>query len=427
MAFDRSLRSLLGGVLCLAAVLAACSSPQSPTARTVIQGPTTPPTPEPDVGFPIAPVRFADVPGWGASDLKPAHSAFMETCASLRRRSPAAHFALKASYGGLVQDWLPACDRMEAAIGDSEAIRTAIEESFVAYMVDPEGPESKLTGYFEPELEVRRYPEPGFTKAVPGIPFDLVRADPSDFDQKYPKGKIWGRVSDGVLEYYPPRAEIIDDPATALAYADPGEVFYLQIQGSGRLKFPDGRVMRAAFAAHNHRPFVSIARHLIDTGEIEIHQAGMGSILNWMRQVGSERAQAAMNVNPRYVWFTPQEITDPNKGPNGAAGVPLMPMGSMAVDPKYHPYGALMFIDTKVPAHPGDWQGTTYQSLVVAQDTGGAIKGLKRGDLFFGWGKEAGGRAASMNHPVDMWILLPKALSNRMVVEQTRASKTHDG
>ncbi len=389
-------------------------------ATTVITGPKNPVELQTASGYSMVPKSFSDLPAWQKTDFISARSAFLESCQSWSKRDGYKLISTSAPYSGTVSDWMPACTSIQAAT-DTRMIAKVFETEFTPYFINPTDKQSKLTGYFEPELEVRYRPEAGFSQAVPGIPEDLVRVDPSEFDPKFAKGKVWGRVIEGELEFYPDRKDIIDEPSKALGYASPGEIFYLQIQGSGRLKFPDGRVIRAAFAAHNHKPFVSIARHLIDTGQIQTHQAGMNSILNWMDEVGPQIAQDAMNVNPRYVWFTPQEIKDPSKGPNGAQGIPLTAMASMAVDPRYHAYGAPIFIDTKVPAIPGDWKGREFRNLVIAQDTGGAIKGILRGDLFFGSGDDAGGRAASMNHDVAMWVLLPKSVASAMTEAQLLA------
>jgi len=361
-------------------------------------------------------IEFSKLSGWSTSDLDAAALSFLESCKKWSGFSSDRRLSTKLEYAGKIADWEQPCRDIEIALSSGAEVKTALEDSFIALQVTPTTDKSKLTGYFEPELQARYSPAAGFSKAVPGVPSDLVRAEPSKFDSRFSGGKIWGRLVNGELDFYPERKDIVDRHEKALGYANAGEVFYLQIQGSGRLKFPDGRVVRAAFAAHNHRPFMSIARHLIDTGEIEKHQAGMRSILNWMDQVGPVKAKAAMDVNPRYVWFHAEEITDPNKGPKGAQGVPLTPMASMAVDPRYYAYGMPIFIDTKIPSEPGDWKGESFQSLVIAQDTGGAIKGEIRGDLFFGWGAEAGGRAASMNHTVDMTVLLPKQLAKRMMI-----------
>lgn len=431
MAPSGSFRSLLGASIGVFAVAAygctttATSPPikvKQPEAIAVITGPVSPVTIKTKAGFIMEPASFDDISGWTETDVHSARNSFLETCNRWTRLKPDRPLSFSAPYGGTIGQWLPICKKLENIV-EADDILPFFETQFTPLFIKPETEKSKLTGYFEPELEVRYFPEPGFTKAVPGIPGDLIRAEPSKFEKKFPSGKMWGRVVNGELEKYPDRSEIYDSPDKALGYASAGKVFYLQIQGSGRLRFPDGRTVRAAFAAHNHKPFVSIARHLIDTGQIETHQAGMNSILNWMEEVGPEIAQSAMNVNPRYVWFAPEEIKDPNKGPKGAQGVPLTPMSSMAVDPRYHPYGVPIFLDTKVPSQPGDWKGQPYRNLVIAQDTGGDIKGILRGDLFFGWGDTAGGRAASMNHDVAMWALLPKGLVKEMTEKQMLAGE----
>ena len=439
MASRRGIRSFLGSFISVFAITAyGCAtttvSPPKEVERnkgieivTTITGPIAPVTIETTAGYSLVPSSYASLPAWQSSNFSAARLSFLETCKKWSQLSTERQLSKSAPYGGTISDWMAACLGLKAVV-EPDAIASVFEEEFTPYLVNTNDASSKLTGYFEPELEAKYSAEGKFSQSVPGIPSDLVRVEPSKFNKNFSKGKVWGRVINGDLELYPDRKDIIDEPDKALGFVTPGELFYLQIQGSGRLKFPDGRVTRAAFAAHNHKPFVSIARHLIDTGKIEPHQAGMGSILNWMEEVGSKAARDAMNVNPRYVWFTPQELIDPNKGPNGAQGVPLTPMASMAIDPRFHPYGVPIFIDTRVPSEAGDWKGTEFSSLVIAQDTGGAIKGILRGDLFFGWGKAAGGRAASMNHPVDMWVLLPKRLADKMTQDQlAKYSETQNG
>ncbi len=429
MASRRGFRSFLGSIVSVFAVTAyGCattdvSSPKEASAEpeivTTITGPNTPVEIVTDAGYSLIPTNFSGLPAWQSTNFSSARLSFLASCKKWSKQDTEKQLSKSAPYGGIISDWMGACLGLKAVV-EPDAIADVFQAEFTPYLIKPKNASSKLTGYFEPELEAKYSPQGKFTKSVPGIPEDLVRVDPSKFEKKFSSGKVWGRVKDGELELYPDRKDIIDDPKKALGFVTPGELFYLQIQGSGRIKFPDGRVIRAAFAAHNHKAFVSIARHLIDSGQIQPHQAGMGSILKWMDEVGPIKAQDAMNVNPRYVWFTPQELLDPNKGPNGAQGVALTPMASMAVDPRYHPYGAPIFIDTRIPSEPGDWKGTEFSSLVIAQDTGGAIKGILRGDLFFGWGHKAGGRAASMNHDVDMWVLLPKRLAEKMADAQIR-------
>ncbi|MEE9381268.1 MAG: MltA domain-containing protein, partial [Hyphomonadaceae bacterium] len=216
-------------------------------------------------------------------------------------------------------------------------------------------------------------------------------------------------LSDGSLRPYPARGDIVPDPAKALGYAHPADVFFLQIQGSGRLSFPDGSTLRAAYATHNGHRFESTANWLLDTGRITRGEASMQGIRAWMDRAGLEAAHEAMNVNPRYVFFQSKPVGDPLLGPNGAHNVPLTPIGSVAVDTDLHPLGAPMFIETTAPGLGGAWSG-----LLIAQDTGGAIKGAVRGDIYFGTGHAAGQRAGTMNAPGRMWALLPRAIALRL-------------
>ncbi len=369
--------------------------------------------PEPEIVPGVYPANFEDLPGWENSDLGPAYRAFRESCVRILKRDPDAPLSKTARYGGQVRDWRPVCEVMKV-LPEGQDLHASFETLFRPVRIEGEGTTSKLTGYFEPELKVSYFPTPGHTQAVPGLPDDMVRVTLDDFGPDLGSGTFWGRLRQGRLKPYPDRADIVDDPKRALAWAHPADVFYLQIQGSGRLTFPDGKVQRAAFAAHNSKPFKSTARYLIDKGEITASEAGITGVRAWMDRAGSVKAKDAMDANPRYVWFKAETIADPAKGPRGAEGTPLTPLGSMAVDPAYHPYGAPIFLDTRIPSQPGDWQGQAFQQLVIAQDTGGAIRGDLRGDLFFGWGNDAGARAGNQNHAVAMWALLPRKLADAM-------------
>ena len=347
----------------------------------------------------LSAMAYSDLPNWENADIQPGVTALLQSCG---RKPP------RFSKYGLGEEaeaaWVEACTAL-TFVSDAEPSthKAVIEEYFAPFRFAAMAPSTKLTGYFEPMIKARRSPAPGFEEAVSAPPRSVVQADLSKFPEDRASGQ--GGRKPGP---HPARANIVDDPSRALGWAHPADVFYLQIQGSGRLQFPDGEVVRAAFAAHNGHPFKSIARYLIAEGEIEKSQAGMNGVRAWMDRAGESAARRAMNANPRYVWFEAQRIENPRLGPKGAALVPLTPMGSMAVDPAYHAYGAPIYIDSKIPSEPGDWQGDPLHTLVVAQDTGGAIKGPVRGDLFFGLGHDAGSRASMMNHPMRMWVLLPK-------------------
>jgi len=170
---------------------------------------------------------------------------------------------------------------------------------------------------------------------------------------------------------------------------------------------------RAAYAANNGQPYRSIGGVLIQRGELTREQASKQSIADWMARKGSKATRDLMNENPRYIYFAEQSIRS-GEGPQGAMRVPLTAMGAIAVDPRYHPYGSLYWLETTLPTRPGDYRGKATGLLVAAQDTGSAIKGPLRADLFFGSGDAAGEFAGVQKHPVRWTLLLPKHVTGKL-------------
>lgn len=383
-------------VLISALMLAACQSSPSPPAPSQpgvsaeVSGQATPPPAS-------TPANFRDLPGWQNAALAPAVEAFRRTCDRFSRRAWDAPLSRNAAWAGTAQEWAPACAALSAPLDDAAA-RRIFETLFVPVeIIDPAG-KPRFTGYFEPVYEARRAPEPGFTEPVLAIPDDFVAN--GDAPRQ--------RLANGTTRPYPPRAEITSSPGHAIAWAHPSDVFFLQVQGSGRLNFPDGTTLRAAYGAHNGQPFKSVANWLIETGRITRGEGSMQGIRAWMDRASPEEVRQAMNVNPRFVFFRSLPEGDPNLGPNGAHNVPLTPFGSMAVDPSFHALGVPMFVQTTAPGLGGAWSG-----LLISQDTGGAIKGPVRGDIYFGTGYDAGQRAGTMNAPGRLWVLLPEKVAAR--------------
>lgn len=395
----------LSGLIATGVLLAACE-PKAPTPPPV--EPTPPPAEEASA-FDLKPIAFADIPDWSATDLKAGFAAFRMSCAEFFKRDPSAKLSERAPYGGVVEDYLPAC-RILPKYQAAEEYRRFFEDYFDAFVVATASETNKLTGYYEPELKAAYQPTEVMTAAIPARPDDLIEVKLSDFEPSLGSRKIWGKVEGSQLVLYPERADIQTKSDKAIGYADPADVFFLQIQGSGRVSFPDGKVVRASFDAHNHRPFGSLANYLLKEGEISRAEAGMKGLRAWLAKVGTDKAQAAMNINPRFVWFRETPIDDPSLGPNGAAGIPLTPMGSMAVDLDMHPLGVPMLIRTKLPVRAGKAADDDSNLLLVSQDTGGAIIGARRGDIFFGWGDEAGGLAGSMNQQGQFYVFLPQKI-----------------
>jgi len=417
----RSWRSLFA--ICLAGpLLAGCvTQPTTPAddpapaaEESIIIDPFSPP---PESLAPVSaplpaprPVSFEDLPGWDSSSLTHAVEAFGRSCQKWEALPDEAPVSRRVPYAGLIGEWRPACAAIEV-VGDAESARRVFEALFTPLEVLPGNDTPRFTGYFEPQIAARKAPVFPYTQPVPGLPADLEQVDASQIGGT--RGRIVPaqRLPDGRLRPYPPRADIVANTSgPILAYAHPADVFFLQIQGSGRLVFEDGSVMRAAYAAHNGQPFKSTANHLIGTGQITRGEASMQGIRAWMDRVSREDAQAAMNANPRFVFFRALQIGDPGLGPEGAASIPLTPLGSMAVDRSIHALGVPFFVETTAPGLGGDWSG-----LLIAQDTGGAIKGRVRGDIYYGTGDEAGARAGTQNAPGRMWAFLPRAVAARIV------------
>ncbi len=395
----------------IALLLAACASTPSagPAPAPARPGIVTP-APPPAVRAPeLSPVRFSALPGWASADARPALAAFVESCRRVEARPDHAPLAPNAPYAGQTGDWREACleASMLAGRADQASARAFFERQFTPMRLGAQG---RLTGYYEPYVEVREAPDREFSMAIRGRPGDLLTGDLGQFIAGLEGQRIMGRASDQTFEPYRPRAEIEAlNLGVPLAWGRPIDVFFLQIQGSGRLVYRDGGQARVRFAAHNGLPYVSIGRILIDRGELAPHAASKQDIERWLMARGPDAWTALFNENPRYVFFSLDVLNDPNEGPLGAQGAPLTPMASMAVDPAYHAWGAPVFVEAVLPGAP-QWSG-----LVIAQDAGGAITGPARGDLFFGWGPEAGERAGRQNDPAARWtILLPRALAARL-------------
>ena len=387
-------------LLAAALVLSACASrPEGPRPEVVTRPSAVP--------FALQAARFGDLPGWERADLAPALLAFRRACESRRLRAPDASLPGGGRYGGTVGDWAPACTAVLTVSPGAE--RAFFESYFIPYFVRGEG-EARLTAYYEPIIEARRYPEGPYTAPLVRKPGDMVSVDIAAFAEAYdnearrgaPRA-LTGQIVGTEVRPYPKRGEFTPSANQAFAYAHPVDVYNLQIQGSGRISFPDGTQARAQFAAQNGYRWRSALGALRDSGELQ-NGATWANFRAWADQRGPAATQQALNADPSYVFFQEEPIDDPGAGPRGAAGAPLTPLGSIAVDPAYHPYGAIVFVD-------GEYDGQAFQRLLVAQDTGGAIRrGPLRGDVFFGSGPQAGQGAERMNAPARWWTLMPRGV-----------------
>ena len=364
---------------------APCACPVCPVCPAF--APTKPPA------KPLQEARWEDVKGWGADNLVEARGALIESCTVLARQPL----------------WSAACEEARALPAENAALRAFFEARFRPWrVVNPdESREGLVTGYYEPLLRGSSERSKSFSHAIYGVPDDLLVVDLGELYPEMKNFRLRGRLDGRKVVPYWSRAELTPQaPALAgkalLWVADPIELFFLQVQGSGRVELVDGRRVRVGYADQNGHPYQSIGRWLVEQGELKLEQASMQGIQAWAR-ANPKRLNELLNTNPSFVFF--RELPDSGGGPIGALGVPLTPGRSIAVDPRAVPLGAPVFLATTLPL-----SAQPLQRLVMAQDTGGAIKGAVRADFFWGFGAEAGARAGRMRQRGEMWVLLPNAL-----------------
>ncbi len=287
--------------------------------------------------------------------------------------------------------------------------RRFFESRFLPWrLTNTDGTTSGLvTGYYEPLLRGSRTRGKPYLQPVLGVPPDLLTIDLASILPDLKGMRLRGRLQGNKVVPYFSRAEITaqekDTPDRVLLYVDDAvELFFLQVQGSGRVRLADGSMVRLAYADQNGHPYQSIGKVLVERGEMTLEQASMASIKQWAR-ANPHRLKELLNANPSYVFFREQPAgLNDGEGPSGALGVPLTPERSIAVDPRHVPLGAPVFLSTSQPD-----SAIPLRRLVLAQDTGGAIRGVVRADLFWGFGNQAGNQAGRMKQQGQMWVLLP--------------------
>ena len=371
----------------LSVLLAACATPPTPPPQAVTQPPVVqPPAP------PYAASKWEMLPDWQTLDLAPTWPALLQSCRVLKNKP----------------NWQEICARAEQfGTEDSAALRTFYEEWFTPYQVfNPDGSEQgMITGYYEPLLKGSRVKTQRFRYPLYAAPDDLLQID---LGAAYPQLKdlrLRGRLQGKRIVPYYSRAEI--DAGTGsfkgrelFWVEDTVELFFLQIQGSGRIELPDGTHKKVGYAEQNGHPYMSIGKKLVDMGELKLEEASMQGIKAWGEN-NPDKLIALLEHNPSYVFF--RELPDHLSAPLGALGVPLTNEYSIAVDPRTIPLGAPVFLAT---TYPND--SAPLNRLMLAQDTGGAIKGAVRADFFWGFGESAGAQAGKMKQQGRLWVLFPK-------------------
>jgi membrane-bound lytic murein transglycosylase A len=361
-----------------------------------------------DVTF--EPVSFADLPGWGQDDHAASLGAFQK---SGERLLAAVRGGTLTSTNAPPEGLLSACEDAQA-LGRRRPTRAAarafFETHFTPHRILHQAREGLLTGYYEPVLYGSRQPEGRFQTPIYRRPPDLVNLVPESMRGAQGKTLTHARNTDNGLQPYPTRAEIETGALTGrgleLFYlADPVDVFFMQIQGSGRIKLPDGTAIRVSYDGKNGHPYSSIGRHLIDSGQLAPDQVTLHNLATWLK-ADPERGKKVMWYNASYVFFRELAGEQAN-GPLGVLDIPLTPVRSLAVDASVHAIGTPIYVGAPTLTHVT--QCTPFQRLMIAQDVGSAIKGPERGDIYFGSGRAAGKLAGVTKHSGNFFALLARS------------------
>ncbi len=366
---------------------------------------------------------FEQLPGFAQDSLVDALPALRRSCA--RFRFLGSERTLRPSdRGGSVADWLPLCDPLLAVsehggADRSEQIREILREHAVPLQVlNNTREEGLFTGYYEPTLQGSRRRSDRFKYPLYRHPGDIIGVDLGAFHEDLAGRRVSGRLQGKSLEPYFDRAAIetgaLSRRGLELVWVDDAvDSFFLHIQGSGRVELAGGGIARVGYAGQNGHPYYAIGRELVVRDGVDPKDVSMQSIRAWLDE-HPDVADEVMNTNASYVFF--RELR--GEGPLGSQSVPLEPGRSLAVDRRHHPLGAPIWLDVAAPTADPAEGDQTLRRLVVAQDTGGAIRGPVRGDVFWGGGADAAEIAGRMKHSGRMWVLYPTELAERILAAQ---------
>lgn len=346
--------------------------------------------------------KWGALTGWATDDMRPAWDAFLQSCTVLKNQ----------------QLWEEICalaDLMQKR--DSVTLRQFFERHFVPYQVlnSDGGGDGLITGYYEPLLKGSRKPSKRYRYPLYTTPDELLIVDLGEVYPELKSLRLRGRLEGRRVVPYYSRSEIEKDVGNGaprlqghelLWVEDAVELFFLQIQGSGRVEMEDGEIVRVGYQEQNGHPYKSIGKLLVERGELSLDKASMQGIKEWGRR-NPGRLNELLYQNPSYVFF--HERPTDSLGPLGALGVPLTAGRSLAIDPRAIPQGTPVFLSTT-------WPNSSKQlhRLMMAQDTGGAIKGGVRADFFWGFGEEAANQAGKMKQIGKMWVLMPNGYVPRI-------------
>ncbi len=397
-------KHLLGILLVL--LLAACAG-KTPPAVEVSELPP-PPIEEPplDKVEPLQPVSWQQVEGWQADDLSVPFKVFQQSCQALARRIR----------------WQRVCEEAgKFELAGAQQARDFFETFFQPFQVRNEdgSVEGMITGYYGPEIPGSREPTERYQHPLYAQPDDLLIVDLDDIYPELSNYRLRGRVVGNRVVPYFERGEIENGENLLSGHElfwveDPVDLFFLHIQGSGRIRLPDGELVMVNYANQNGHRYRSIGKLLLERNAMTRDQMSMQNIRRWVEE-NPEAGKRLLAENPSYVFFRelPAEFTSPP----GALGIPLTAQRSLAVDPRTIPLGAPVFLATTYPG-----SDELLQRLMVAQDTGGAIKGQVRADFFWGMGPDAGSIAGRMKQDGRLWVLLPKLAVEQVHPETAQKS-----
>jgi membrane-bound lytic murein transglycosylase A len=359
-------------------------------------------------------VAFADLPGWREDAVGEAIPAFRRSCERLAKLADDERVG-RAEAGGLAADWRAACaGAASVPPADAAAARALFEREFVPFLAkNHDDPIGRFTGYYEPLLRGALRQQGTYQTPLHARPPDLVTVELARFLDDARGRRLAGRVIDGRLEPYLTRAEIVAGGLAGrdleLVWIDDAiDAFFVQVQGSGRVRLDTGELIRVGYAATNGHRYTAIGRVLIAEGHLTPETVSMQSIRAYL-QAHPERADEVMNKNASYVFFS----VSTGDGPVGSQGVVLTDGRSLAIDRSFIPQSAPLWVDTTAPVAgaPGE---RPYRRLLVAQDTGGAILGPVRGDIYFGGDEAAADVAGRMKGRGRYFLLLPVAAARRL-------------
>ncbi len=362
----------------------------------------------------LTPVSFDRLPGWKSDNHSAVLPAFKNSCDVFLKKGDLTKVIASGSNAmsaGQVSEWKSLCQVAQRLTEyDTQAVRSFFEAWFQPYRVHGEdGSEGLFTGYYEPELNGSYIASAKFNTPLYRRPYDLIDVNLGDFRDEYKGEKLSGRLSKGKLVPYYTRERIRSGALKGMELLwvdDPVSAFFLQIQGSGRIKMDTGEEVRVGYDGKNGHAYTSIGKVMVEKGWLKKEDVSLQSIRDWLYKNPTQMNQL-LNENASFVFF--RKI--PGDGPIGGQGVPLTPGRSLAVDHTLVPYGVPVWVDIE---HPEQNNKLRLRRLMIAQDTGGAIRGAVRGDFFWGHGAVAERFAGKMKSRGSYYILLPKTKDQKL-------------